>query len=75
MIRRKRKNYVLHKVEYFVANLLNHEFHADQSMEKLFDRYAEIKSIIGSKSYLSTICDLKSKKIVAYEMSIVTIIC
>ena len=69
VIRRKRKNYVPHKVEHLAENLLNREFHADNPMEKLLTDVTEFKLTNGSKRYLSAIYDLGSKNVVAYETS------
>lgn len=69
VIRRKRKNYVPHKVEHLAENLLDRKFQADNPMEKLLTDVTEFKLTNGSKRYLSAIYDLGSKEIVAYETS------
>lgn len=69
VIRRKRKNYVPHKVEHLAKNLLNREFMANNPMEKLLTDVTEFKLTNGTKRYLSAIYDLGSKKIVAYKTS------
>lgn len=69
VIRRKRKNYVPHRVEHLAENLLDRKFQADNPMEKLLTDVTEFKLTNGSKRYLSAIYDLGSKEIVAYETS------
>ena len=69
VIRRKRKNYVPHKIAHWAENLLKREFFAENPMEKLLTDVTEFRLTNGSKRYLSAIYDLRSKKIVAYKTS------
>lgn len=69
VIRRKRKNYVPHKITHLAENLLNREFFAENPLEKLLTDVTEFRLANGSKRYLSAILDLGSKKIVAYKTS------
>jgi len=69
VIRRKRKNYIHHKVAHSAENILDRNFWADNPMEKLLTDVTEFKLTNGTKRYLSAILDLGSKKIVAYQTS------
>ena len=69
VIRRKRKNYIPHNVVHLVENILDRDFGAESSMEKLLTDVTEFKLTNGTKRYLSAILDLGSKKIVVYKTS------
>lgn len=58
VIRRKRKNYVSHKVEHLAENILDRDFWAENPMEKLLTDVTEFKLTNGTKRYLSAILDL-----------------
>ena len=59
-IRRKKKNYVPHKITYLAENLLNREFFAENPLEKLLTDVTVFRLKNGSKRYLSAIYDLRS---------------
>lgn len=68
VIRKKRYNYKKVAPEYTAENLLNRQFTATQSMEKLLTDITEFKLSDGRKVYLSAVLDLHTQKIVAHHM-------
>lgn len=69
VIRRKKNRYIKSSAEYKAENILNREFSAEISQQKVLTDITEFKYGINEKIYMCATFDLYDKSILSYSLS------
>lgn len=69
VIRRKKNRYIKSSAEYKAENILNREFSAEISQQKVLTDITEFKYGINEKIYMCATLDLYDKSILSYSLS------